>query len=96
MLPSPQFHRRKQQRHRCDDTPKRDDRPCHRPPPVLLLTQLEVAQRWKYVRQDTRRCSADDLEHRAEITHLRRNNRRTPNQPSGQSNVYDGASVVGG
>ncbi|KFZ03873.1 hypothetical protein V502_10585, partial [Pseudogymnoascus sp. VKM F-4520 (FW-2644)] len=96
MLPCPQLHRRNQQRHRCHRAPERDNSPRHRPPPVLLLAQLEVAQRWEDVRQDTRGRSADDLEHRAEITHLRRDERRAPDQSSGQRDMDDGAGVVGG
>lgn len=96
MLPRPQLHRRKQQSHSRHGAPKRNNRPRHRPPPVLLLAQLEVAKRREDVRQDTRGSGADDLEHRAEITHLRRDECRTPDQTSGQRDMDDGTSVVGG
>ncbi|KFY27226.1 hypothetical protein V493_03628 [Pseudogymnoascus sp. VKM F-4281 (FW-2241)] len=96
VLPGPQLHSRHQQRHPRHRASKRDDRPSHGPPPVLLLAQLEVAQRWEDVRQNTRGRRADDLEHRAEITHLRRDERRAPDQPGGQRHMDRGACLVGG
>ncbi|KFY44107.1 hypothetical protein V494_01632 [Pseudogymnoascus sp. VKM F-4513 (FW-928)] len=96
MLPRPYLHRRKQQRHHRHCASKRNNNPRGWPPPILLFAQLEIAQRWEDVRHDTRRRGADDLEHRAEITHLRRNKRCAPDQPSGQRDMDNCAGVMAG
>lgn len=96
-MPSPhQPNPTHQQRHRRHCAPKHHHRPRHRPSPVLLLAQLQIAQRRQDIRQDARRRGADDLKHRAQVADLRRNDRRAPHQRRRQHHMRRRAHVVRG